>query len=417
MRHDLPRLSVRPDDPAFFDNPYPAYDEMRALGPAFVWDEYGLVCFPHYEAVNALLRDRRLGREATHVMSREEAGLKPIPAHLKPFYDFEANSLLEREPPVHTRLRALVNRAFVSRQIERLRPRVEALAHELIDGFESVLAEGGEIDLLPAFAEKIPVIVIAELLGVPVDMSDQLLDWSHRMVAMYQFNRTRATEEAAVRATLEFSAFMRGYADRRRGDPRDDLITRLIEAEEQGERLTTDELVTTAILLLNAGHEATVHGIGNAVKALIETGSDVGAAMATPEAALAAADELLRYDAPLHLFTRFVLEDVDGYGVDLKRGQTVGLLLGAANRDPARYADPGRLDFVRGGPGHVAFGAGIHFCVGAPLARLEMAVALKVLFARLAGLGLAEAPRYAGRYHFHGLARLPVRRDRRSDQP
>jgi len=397
-----PRFSVRPDDPAFFQDPYPAYDAMRALGPAFLWEDYGLVAFPHYAHVNALLRDRRLGREATHVMSREEAGLPAIPEHVKPFYDFEGNSLLEREPPAHTRLRALVNRAFVSRAIERLRPRVAALSDELIDGF----AGDGQVDLLPAFAERIPVIVIAELLGVPADMSPQLLTWSHAMVAMYQFNRSRETEDAAVAATLEFSAFMRGYADQRRGDPRDDLITRLIEAEDHGERLSPDELVATAILLLNAGHEATVHGIGNGVKALIEARTDVASAFATPETGNAAADELLRFDAPLHLFTRFVLEDMEIDGVGLRRGQRVALLLGAANRDPARYADPDRLDFARGGAGHVGFGAGIHFCVGAPLARLEMAAAIPALFARLPGLRLVGPARYGDRYHFHGLSAL-----------
>ncbi|MCB1464493.1 MAG: cytochrome P450 [Nitratireductor sp.] len=401
---NLPLYSARPDDPAFYLDPYPAYDEMRALGPAFRWEEYGLTAFAHHASVNALLRDRRLGREATHVMSREEAGLKPIPDHLKPFYDFEAHSMLEREPPAHTRLRTLVNRAFVSRHVERLRPRIEALANELIDGFQA----RGQVDLLPAFAEKIPVIVIAELLGVPVDLGDQLLDWSHKMVAMYQFNRTRAIEDEAVRATGEFSEFIRSYVDRRRNDPRDDLITKLIEAEQKGDHLTTDELITTSVLLLNAGHEATVHGIGNAVKALLEAGEGGSEAFATQASAMAAADELLRFDSPLHLFTRFVLEDLEFDGVRLRRGQTVALLLGAANRDPRAFAKPDRLDFARGGAGHVAFGAGIHFCVGAPLARLEMAAALPVLFQRLPGLRLAGEAVYAERYHFHGLAGLEV---------
>jgi cytochrome P450 len=404
----LPRISVRPDDPAFFGDPWPVYDEMRSLGPAFAWDEYGIVCFAHHDSVNALLRDRRLGRDFSHVMSREEAGLEPIPEHLSEFYAFESRSMLELEPPAHTRLRTLVNRAFVSRQVERLRPRIEALANSLIDGFEPA----GETELLRSYAEKIPVIVIAELLGVPAEMSDRMLDWSHKMVAMYQFNRDRRIEDEAVRATAEFSAYIRDYVERRRRDPRDDLITALIAAEEKGEKLTVDELVTTCILLLNAGHEATVHAIGNGVKSLLESGTDVTAAFSrgasAEEAGNAAADELLRHDAPLHLFTRYVLEDMEHGGAALKRGQRIGLLLGAANRDPARYADPHRLDFARGGAGHVAFGAGIHFCVGAPLARLEMAVAIPVLFARLPGLRLKTPPRYADRYHFHGLERLDL---------
>lgn len=400
----LPVFSARPDDPGFYQNPYPAYARMRELGPAFAWEEYGFTAFARFAEVNAILRDRRFGREIAHVMSREEAGLPPIPDHLKPFYEFEARSLLEREPPAHTRLRALVNRAFVSRHVERLRPRVRALAHELIDGFEAK----GTVDLLPVFAERIPVIVIAELLGVPTEMAPQLLDWSHRMVAMYQFNRTRATEDSAMEATQAFSAFIRGYAQARRGDPRDDLLTRLIEAEEAGDRLSADELATTAILLLNAGHEATVHAIGNGVKALLEIGADAAALFADAERGAAAADELLRFDPPLHLFTRFVLEDCEISGVTLERGQVVALLLGSANRDERRFADPDRLDFARGGSGHVGFGAGIHFCVGAPLARIEMAEAIAALFQRLPGLGLAEAPGYADRYHFHGLEALEL---------
>lgn len=398
----IPSYSVSPTDPAFFNDPYPAYDEMRALGPAFRWREYDLACFAGHETVNALLRDRRLGREATHVMSREEAGLGAIPDRLKPFYDFESRSLLEREPPAHTRLRGLVNRAFLSRNVDRLRPRIAALAHQLVDGFK----DQGAIDLLPAFAEKIPVIVIAELLGVPTAMSDRMLAWSHAMVAMYQYNRDRATEDRAVAATLEFSAFIRDTIEHRRDKPGDDLVTALIAAEAAGDKLSADELVTTCILLLNAGHEATVHAIGNGVKALLENG--VAGRFGGGEAALAHCDELLRFDAPLHLFTRHVLEALEFAGVALRRGQKVGLLLGAANRDGARYADPHRLDFARGGAGHLAFGAGIHFCVGAPLARLEMATAIPVLFERLPGLRLAARPVYADRYHFHGLAALPL---------
>jgi cytochrome P450 len=398
----LPRYSARPDDPGFFQNPYPQYARMREFGPAFHWEEYGLTAFPRFAEVNAILRDRRFGREITHVMSREEAGLAPIPPDLAPFYSFEANSLLEREPPAHTRLRGLINRAFLSRHIERMRPRIRQLANELIDGF----AERHDVDILPAFAEKIPVIIIAELLGVPTDMGDKLLSWSHKMVAMYQFNRTQQTEADAVAATLEFSAFIRTYADARRGEPRDDLITRLIEAEEAGEKLTPDELVTTSILLLNAGHEATVHGIGNGLKALLESGYRGSGLFDDPVAGIDACDELLRFDPPLHVFTRFVLEDLEISGIALRKGQVVQLLLGSANRDPARFHNPDRLDFVRGGQGHVAFGAGIHFCVGAPLARIEMAEAFSTLFARLPQMQLAAPPAYADRYHFHGLSEL-----------
>ncbi len=404
MSFNLPEFSADPSDPQFYQNPYPAYQKMHALGPAFLWSQYNYVCFSRYQEVNAILRDRRFGREITHVMSREEAGLPKIPDHLKGFYAFEANSMLEREPPVHTRLRRLVNRAFVSRHIERLAPDIAALCHQLIDRFPS----GSPFDLLPAYCEKIPVIVIADLLGVPREMADQLLDWSHKMVAMYQFNRTRRIEDEAARATDEFSAYITNIAAQRRKYPRDDLLSGLVAAESAGESLTMEELVTTAVLLLNAGHEATVHAIGNSVKLLLESKTDCARHLADETSTNAVIEECLRIDPPLHLFTRYVLEDLEFAGIGLKKGQTVGLLLGAANHDAARYPSPEILDFERGGEGHVSFGAGIHFCLGAPLARLEMAVALPILFQRLPQLRLAENPVYADRFHFHGLEKLVV---------
>ena len=400
----LPEFSADPSDPDFFQNPYPAYQKMHALGPAFLWKEYGYVCFSRYQEVNAILRDRRFGREITHVMSREEAGLADIPDHIKGFYAFEANSMLEREPPVHTRLRRLVNRAFVSRHIERLAPDIAELCHRLIDGFPV----GTPFDLLPVYCAKIPVIVIADLLGVPRNMADQLLSWSHKMVAMYQFNRTREIEDEAARATDEFSAYITGIAAQRRVHPRDDLLSGLVAAESSGESLSMEELVTTAILLLNPGHEATVHAIGNSVKLLLENKTDCARYLADETSINTVIEECLRIDPPLHLFTRYVLEDLDFNGIGLKKGQTIGLLLGAANHDAARYPSPQNLDFERGGEGHVSFGAGIHFCLGAPLARLEMAVALPILFQRLPQLRLAESPICADRFHFHGLEKLVV---------
>jgi cytochrome P450 len=250
--------------------------------------------------------------------------------------------------------------------------------------------------------------VIAELLGVPAEMWRQLLDWSHRMVAMYQFGRTRAVEDSAVAATRDFSAFLRGYVDERRSARADDLISQLIAAEADGGRLSEEELITTCILLLNAGHEATVHGIGNGVKAMLEARIDPGEAFVSPASTAALVEELLRIDSPLHLFTRYALEDAEFDGIALKRGDQIGLLLGAANRDGERFPDPGRIDVGRSPNPHVAFGGGIHFCVGAPLARLEMEVALPILFGRLPGLRLAGPARYRDSFHFHGLEALAL---------
>ena len=399
MRIDTTRRSVflDPVDPAFYNNPYPAYHAIRAELPVFRWEEYGHWCFARHEDVNALLRDRRFGRQILHVATREELGWPETPAHLKPFYDFESHSLLELEPPVHTRLRGLINRSFLSRQVERMRPAITSLANGLIDRFEAK----GEAELLSDFATPIPVIVICDLLGVPGDMAQQLLAWSHDMVAMYMARRDRTVEERAVKATVEFSGFMRDYITRRRKEPRDDLLSELIRAEEQGSKLTEDELVTTAILILNAGHEATVHAIGNGIKCLLEQGIRSGIDEACVE-------ETLRYDAPLHLFTRYALEDLEYAGIRLKKGESVGLLLGAANRDPARFPEPDRFFPGRDPNPQVSFGAGIHFCIGAPLARLEMQIALPLLFERLPKLALAETPRYRNAFHFHGLESLKV---------
>lgn len=385
------RLSQNPRDPAFFADPYALYRRLHGVG-AFFWEDYDFWCFASHASVSALLRDKRFGRQILHVATREELGWPERPAHLANFDALERHSLLELEPPEHTRLRGLVNRAFVSRQIERLHQRIAAHAETLIDA----MAPG--VDLIEAYATPIPIAVIAELIGAPVEDAPLLLDWSHRLVAMYQFSPTRADEESADRAARDFSAYVRELIVARRRAPRDDLLSQLISAE-CGE----DELVTTIVLLLNAGHEATVHAIGNAVKTVLEQG-----AVARPVDQVMV-EELLRFDAPLHMFTRYALQEVEIEGVRLAKGDQIGLLLGAANRDPAAFADPDQLNLDRAPNPHVAFGAGIHFCIGAPLARLELVVALAALFRRLPGLELAEAPQWRDAYHFHGLSALKVR--------
>ena len=397
------RVRLSPTDPDFVQNPYPAYEAIRARCPLFFWEDYGHWCAASQADVQALFRDRRLGRDVSHVTTREALGWAPIPEHLVPFYAFEARSMLESEPPVHTRLRGLVNKAFVSRVVERLRPRIARLSHRLIDAFPA-----GDFDLLPAFAEPIPVTVIAELLGVPAEMAPQLLDWSHRMVGMYQFRRKRQMEDDAVAATLAFTAYLLDLLPARRKRPGDDILSLMLAAEAGGDRLSEDELVTNAILLLNAGHEATVHAIANGTKAILDSGLDPTALFVTPDRIRRSVEELLRFDPPLHMFTRYALEPVEIGGVRLALGDRIGLLIGAANRDPAAYPDPNRLDPERTPSPHTSFGGGIHFCIGAPLARLELEVALPILFERCPSLRLAEAPRYADRYHFHGLEALRV---------
>ena len=385
----MQRLRQSPTDPAFVQNPYPFYDHARAGGDLFLWEDYGMVCAASYAATMALLKDRRMGREAPPEVA------PVIAPHTRAFYDIEAHSMLELEPPRHTRLRSLVLRAFTSRRIAGMTADITALAHDLIDRFPA-----GPVDLIDAFARPIPVVVICRLLGVPEDNADDLLRWSNAMVGMYQAKRTRAMEDAANQAALDFRAYITAYIADKRKRPADDLISELIAAEESGEKLSTDELVTTCILLLNAGHEATVHTIGNGVKALIEAGK--------PPVTETSVEELIRFDPPLHMFTRWVYEEVEAFGHTFRRGDQVACLLASANRDPAAFADPNRFVPDRKGPQNAAFGGGLHFCVGAPLARLELVTALGVLFDRLPGLHMTEPPRYADVYHFHGLERLMV---------
>ncbi len=386
-------LSQSPTDPAFVQNPYPFYERARAEGPFFHWSDYDLTCTGNSAAVNAIFRDRRFGREPVEPIA--------FPPHLAPFYAVEAHSMLELEPPRHTRLRMLVLRAFTSRRIAGLAPDITALAEELADA-----CPVGPFDLLTTFAQPLPVRIIARLLGVPEDMAPDLLRWSNAMVGMYMAGRTRETEDRAVAATEAFVDFMRSYVEDRRKRPADDLITQLIAAEMEGEKLSTDELISTCILLLNAGHEATVHTIGNGVKTLLETRTPLSTL--APEAVEATVEEILRFDPALHMFTRWAYEDIEVMGHTFRRGDQVGLLLGAANRDPSIWEKATRFDPTRPAKPLATFGAGLHFCVGAPLARLELQIALPILFQRHPGLKLAAPPRYGDVYHFHGLRELLV---------
>ncbi|RFP89468.1 cytochrome P450 [Rhodobacteraceae bacterium 63075] len=386
----MEHLAQSPTDPAFVQDPYPFYAKARQASDLIFWEDYALPCAASHRAVHALLRDRRFGRECPPELAR------PVPPHQQPFYDIEAHSMLELEAPRHTRLRGLVLRAFTSRRIKALAPEIAALCHELIDAFP----RDAPFDLLPAYCTPIPVRIICRLLGVPEEMAPELLTWSSAMVAMYQARRTHAIELRAAAAAKEFADFMRGHIETRRSAPADDLITHLIAAEEDGERLTTDELISTCILLLNAGHEATVHTLGNGVKALLEHG--------VSEVTEAGVEEILRYDPPLHMFTRYAYENVELFGHEFRRGDQVGLLLASSGRDETVWQAPAQFLQDRPAQMNHAFGGGAHFCVGAPLARLELRIALQTLLARCPGLRLATPPCYADLFHFHGLEALEV---------
>jgi len=398
------RVSLDGRNPEFYRNPNAVYAALHAHCPTFYWEEQRQWFFTGYDHVNSLLRDRRFGRQILHVASREELGLPQPQPHVRHFDAAEAHSLLELEPPEHTRLRTLVNRAFFSRHVEKMKPEIEALAHGLIDRFE----KDGQTELLSSFADIIPVTMIARMIGIPEEMGPKLLEWSHAYVRMYMFGRTRADEDKANQAAKEFSDYVKSVIAERRAKPADDLLTLMVHTEHKGQYLTEDELVSTTIVLLNAGHEATVHQIGNSVRTILESGISPGDLFRDEDTTERTVEECLRIGAPVHIFQRWALEPVEIDGISLERGDKVSLILAGANVDPLKFSDPLVFRPERAEGSNLSFGAGIHFCIGAPLARLELNLALPILFQRLPGLRIASEPVVKDVYHFHGLERLDL---------
>ncbi len=407
MRIDASNRKVSLDirDPDFYNDPYPYYQRLRNSCPVFLWEEHELWTFARHEDVVALFRDRRLGRKIDP--QDIPACRRPSNASsaTKPFFDIDQLSMLAQEPPTHTRLRGLVQKAFVARSVEQLRPRIEQICHGLVDR----MIDAGQCDLLEAFATPLPVTVIAEMLGVPVEMTDKLLAWSHAMVKMYEMQRTEQMELNAVAASREFVAYLRQLVMDRRRNPSNDLISRLVEVEEAGEKLTEDELIANCILLLNAGHEATVNLIGNGMCALLKHEDQLRRWRSDRDLTETAVEELLRYDTPLHQFNRWVLKPFEFRGQQFEVGQEIALLLGSANRDEDVFDSPDELELGRKKNPHVSLGGGIHYCLGAPLARLELSIAFNVLIERLPNLELVDEPKYCNTFHFHGLESLIVR--------
>ncbi|WP_045234499.1 cytochrome P450 [Deinococcus pimensis] len=411
----LPELHLDLNDRAFILDPYPRLAELREATPAFLDPVWNKVFFTRYEDISRLLRDRRLGRSILHVLSRDELGWPPPDPRQANFDHFQDHHLLDAEPPRHTRLRSLVSKAFTPRRVEDLRSRVVEIVARQLDG----LAGLGTFDLVSDYAETLPVTVIAELLGVEEDARHLLRPWSAAIVRLYELGFSEEDQRAADAAVVEFSTYLRALAARRRAEPRDDLVSALVAVEEEGDRLSEDELVGTCILLLNAGHEASVNGTTSGVRQLLARPGAwarlVEDAQRHPDAPSAlfagAVEELLRLDTPLPMFERWVLEDVEIGGVTLRRGTEVALLYASGNRDPRRFTRPDELVLDRDEGPHLTFGLGIHYCLGAPLARLELAVALHGLARRFPDLRLArpeEEPRFGKGFVIRGLTRLDV---------
>ncbi len=393
-----------PWSPEFIAYPYDAYAELREHAPVLHFEPTDQWIISRYVDVNALLRDRRLGRTYLHLATHEEMGHEPDPDHLEPFWRLIRNGMLDREPPDHTRLRRLVAKAFTPRRVEELRPTVQRMADELV---ARLVAEGGG-DLISVVAEPLPVAVIAELLGVPLADRHRLRPWSAAICGMYELNPTREAADSAVRACVEFSDYLRQLSRARRTEPRDDLISALGQVVDAGDRLTEDELIGTCVLLLNAGHEATVNVTGNGWWALFRNPDQLAKLRADHSLLGSAIEELMRYDTPLQMFERWVFEDVEVCGRRIPRGAEVGLLFGSANHDPARFTEPDRLDLARADNPHLSFGAGIHFCLGAPLARIELTASFSSLLRHAPGLRLLAEPEWKPGYIIRGLRELQV---------
>ena len=379
----VPTTSIDLTDPDVVADPYPHFARERAQH-AVAWHEPSgrYLTFSH-ATVGAVQRDRRLGR----IWQDKE----PLD-QLEPFNLLHRNQMMENEPPEHTRLRRPVASAFNRGHIERLRPRVRELAAQLIAEIDP---EG--FDVIEAYAEPLPVLVIADLLGVPRSYAHDLRDWSQAIVRMYEVAPAPETVEAAVRAATDFAGLVRELVAERRSSPAEDLITDLVATE-----LTDDEVVAAVVLLLNAGHEASVNVFGNGLVAMLRRNLTPGADVATT------VEEMLRFDSALQLFERTATEDVQVGDVVVEEGQKIAALLGAANRDPAVFPEPDEFDVDREPNNHLAFGVGVHFCIGAPLARMELAESVTALFDRFPGLTLTAEPESRGTFVLRGFRRVLV---------
>ena len=381
-------------DPAFVADPYPALAELRAAGP-IVWHEPSdrWLATTH-DAVSAVLRDRSFGRIW--------ADWEPAET-MAPFNALHRHQMMENEPPEHTRLRRLVAGAFGRGHVERLRPRIEALVEAMLDGLD------GTVDVLAEYAEPLPVYVICELLGVPRADYGQLRAWSQAIVHMYEHDVTQVTKDEAVAAAADFSDYVRAVVAERREHPADDLISDLVAERDGLARLSDDELVASVVLLLNAGHEASVNVFGNGLHALLTHRDQLERITSGTVPVATALEELIRFDAPLQLFERTATADVEVAGVAVHEAQTVACLMGSANRDESVFEDAASLDVGRDPNPHVGFGMGLHFCLGAPLARLELEITFGRLLERFPRIELvAQAPRRPT-WVLRGFERIEVR--------
>jgi cytochrome P450 len=393
-------------DPAFKADPYPTYARLRSSAPVYraaLPDGRGVWLITRYEDVLAVLKDHRFVKDWRGALTPEQlAQVPPIPEVMKPL----SQNMLDTDPPDHERLRALVSKAFTPRLIERLRPRVQAISDGLLDAVQ----DRGEMDLIDDYAFPLPITVIAELLGVPAEDRNNFREWSDAAVSGNASQEYM--EEILIPHMQAFTDYLRALFEEKRANPGDDLVSALVRAEEAGDRLSEDELLGMVFLLLVAGHETTVNLIGNGVLALLQHPDQLRKLKEDPSLIKPAVEELLRYDGPVETSTeRFAREDVEIGGQVIPRGEMVLVVLAAADHDPERFSDPDELDITRTDNRHLAFGKGIHHCLGAPLARMEGQIAISTLLRRMPNLRLKGAPEslsWRPGMILRGLRGLPV---------
>ncbi len=396
-----------PFDKRYLIDPYPLYKKLREKDPVHRSRLFPGVLMTRYEDVNAVLRDPRFSADDRNQPNFDAERAKAIAAGVLTQEESErSQSMLRLDPPDHTRLRSLVTRAFTPRAVESLRPRVEAIVQELLDE----VAARGSMDVIEDLAYPLPVIVIAELLGIPTEDRAQFKEWSSAIAAQLGFSNDYAQARKAQFAGRELRRYLEGVAEERRREPREDLLSALLAAEQEGDKLTADEVYATTELLLIAGNETTTNLIGNGLLALLRRPEQLQALREDCALMPEGVEELLRFDSPVQATSRIAIEDMDFQGTAIKKGMQAMLFLGGANHDPAQFERPDELDVSRKDVRHLAFGHGIHFCLGAPLARLEAPIALNVMIQRFPSLRLSASakPKWGNNFILHGLKSLPV---------
>jgi cytochrome P450 len=382
-------------DPEFRADPYPFYDLLRENAPVFYWEEWGLWFLTRYDDCNNLLRDNCLGR----------GELTSFPDAEKALWEMMSKWMLTQDPPDHTRLRGLVHKAFTPRIVEQMRNEIQAITDSLLDKVQA----DGRMDIIADLAYPLPVTVIARMFDVPEKDYALFHGWSNALARSLDYTDDPNVYIAATKAAEEFTAYLRELVAERRNHLGEDLLSALIQAKEAGDSLTEAELFATCTLLLTAGHETTINLIGNGTLALLRHPEQMARLKENLGLMKTAVEELLRYDSPVQATARVVYEEVEVGGHTLTPRQQVNFMFGAANRDPARFENPGQLDIGRQPNPHLAFGGGIHYCLGAPLARLEGQIAFATLLRRMPNLGLeTDSPKYRDNFTLRGLEALPV---------